>query len=718
GAGGAVLTFDGSSSGGAGVVKFDGPGGASGGAVYNLTARVPSHADCSLCNPSAASGTNTAAIEITLPPESVAATYSATAACLNAPAACWIVVPTPSGAIAAHSGAAITAIVDPHGLNPGLYSANVAVTIAPAGAKSGTLNVPVTILVTPAEPALTLSQTGLQFQTVSGAGGPATQSISILNTGTGSLSVSANAVTAGGGNWLSVSPASGAATASTLAQAQIQVNPSGLAPGLYSGRVDFAAPSALNSPQSAEVALTVLPSTAAPGPVISPAALVFAVPGGGNPAPQTVQIANPSGKSLTVSNKLSFAQGNGWFTVSAGGTVTSAQPLTETISVNPAGLAPGVYLGTLDLHIAETNTDNAVTVMLVAPKSAGSCTPTQLLPVFTNLAGAFQATAGLPMPLQAQVVDDCGKALNSGSVTAYFGGTDTPVALAPLGNGQWSGTWMPHGIAAGPTWAGVIATSFTPALYGSGGVTGSLADSPNAPLVSAGGLVNAASLVASEPLAPGSYISIFGSNLADGATPAGALPFPQNLGGTEVLLGGELLPLEYAGADQINAIVPYDVAVNTFQQLIVERDGVYAPLETVLLAPAQPAVFTQDQSGKGAGAIMVVRADGTQFLNTAASPAGAGDALVIYCTGLGAVTPADSAGSAAPDSPLASTSNPVTVTIGGTAVQAFFAGLTPGYAGLYQVNVIVPPGIPAGSSVPVVVSAAGASSPAVTVALQ
>jgi uncharacterized protein (TIGR03437 family) len=60
----------------------------------------------------------------------------------------------------------------------------------------------------------------------------------------------------------------------------------------------------------------------------------------------------------------------------------------------------------------------------------------------------------------------------------------------------------------------------------------------------------------------------------------------------------------------------------------------------------------------------------------------------------------------------------VTVTIGGQPAPVAFAGLTPTYAGLYQVNVTVPNGITAGPSVPVIITAAGLSSPPVTVAVQ
>ncbi len=59
----------------------------------------------------------------------------------------------------------------------------------------------------------------------------------------------------------------------------------------------------------------------------------------------------------------------------------------------------------------------------------------------------------------------------------------------------------------------------------------------------------------------------------------------------------------------------------------------------------------------------------------------AGDAIVIYCAGLGPVNPPVAAGSAAPSSPPAVTTNPVTVTIGGKSAQVFFSGFVGGFAG-------------------------------------
>jgi uncharacterized protein (TIGR03437 family) len=236
--------------------------------------------------------------------------------------------------------------------------------------------------------------------------------------------------------------------------------------------------------------------------------------------------------------------------------------------------------------------------------------------------------------------------------------------------------------------------------------------------VNAGGVLNAASGQLGASLAPGAYISIFGSNLAADNTPVGSIPYKTILGGARVFLGGEALPLVYASSTQINAVIPYDVPVNTVLQLIVQNGTAYAMPQSLSLAATEPGVFTQNGSGSGAGAIVVVKTDGTQFLNTPSAPATAGDALVIYSTGLGAVDTPVAAGAGAPSSPPANAVNSATVTIGGQNVQPFFAGLSPGYFGLYQVNIFVPPGISANPAVPVVVTLGGASSPPVTVAIK
>lgn len=75
-------------------------------------------------------------------------------------------------------------------------------------------------------------------------------------------------------------------------------------------------------------------------------------------------------------------------------------------------------------------------------------------------------------------------------------------------------------------------------------------------------------------------------------------------------------------------------------------------------------------------------------------------------------------GAAAPLSPLAYAMGRVSLTIGGVNAPVAFAGLTPGFVGLYQINATVPPGVPPGSQVPVVINVAGQASPPVTMAVR
>ena len=166
----------------------------------------------------------------------------------------------------------------------------------------------------------------------------------------------------------------------------------------------------------------------------------------------------------------------------------------------------------------------------------------------------------------------------------------------------------------------------------------------------------------------------------------------------------------------MNAVIPYDVPPNSTQQLILSNGPALSVPLTVAIAAAQPAVFAQ---ASGYGVVFDVKPNSSaQVPVDADHPISAGDAIVIYCAGLGPVNPPVVAGAAAPSSPPAMTTNPVTVTIGGKSAQVFFGGLVGGFAGLYQVNAYVPTGVTAGGSVPLVVSVAGLESAPVNVAVK
>jgi len=157
--------------------------------------------------------------------------------------------------------------------------------------------------------------------------------------------------------------------------------------------------------------------------------------------------------------------------------------------------------------------------------------------------------------------------------------------------------------------------------------------------------------------------------------------------------------------------------VNAAQQLIVQQNNSYSLPQPVLVAAAQPAVFSQNQSGTGQGVIVVLKSNGTEVETSPTATASAGDVLIIYCSGLGAVSPTIPAGTAPALTQLLNTVNPVTVTVGTQSAKVLFAGLAPGFAGLYQVNAVVPTGVTASTAVPVVLTVAGQSSVPVTVSI-
>ena len=198
------------------------------------------------------------------------------------------------------------------------------------------------------------------------------------------------------------------------------------------------------------------------------------------------------------------------------------------------------------------------------------------------------------------------------------------------------------------------------------------------------------------------------SSLAgDGNPSAAAQPLPTTLNGTQVTLGGLAMPLLYASFNQINALVPQSLKQNAAYPLVVVTGTTQSTPIQLSVLELQPGIYTLNGSGSGPG---IVTEALTGKLNSTANPAHPSDYLVVYCTGLGPVqgpngqtAPAD--GAVAPVSPIFTTTATVTARIGGLDAPVSFSGLTPTSAGLYQVNLQIPPGVEAGTAVPLVIIA-------------
>jgi uncharacterized protein (TIGR03437 family) len=209
-------------------------------------------------------------------------------------------------------------------------------------------------------------------------------------------------------------------------------------------------------------------------------------------------------------------------------------------------------------------------------------------------------------------------------------------------------------------------------------------------------------------IAPGAAISIYGTNLAQTTAQASGFPLPATLGGASVTVAGITAPLYFASPVQINAQVPYEVPAGT-AAVAVRVGSQPAGSANVSIQPAAPGIFLLQQNRAAA-----LNQDGST--NAPNRPAAAGSVIAVYATGLGALDNPVATGAAAPSNPLSRAKADVTATIAGQTAQVLYAGLAPGFAGLYQVNVVVPQ--VASGDAPLQVTAAGVASNTATISIQ
>ena len=213
---------------------------------------------------------------------------------------------------------------------------------------------------------------------------------------------------------------------------------------------------------------------------------------------------------------------------------------------------------------------------------------------------------------------------------------------------------------------------------------------PGVPLILS--VYNAASFQLSDSVSPGAAVTIFGEELATAAEAATTLPMPLTLQGASLTVAGIAAPLYYVSPGQINFQVPYGVPLGD-ATLVVTR-GNQSTQRKLTIAAATPGIFTV--SGAGNGQSYVVHASDYSLV-TASSPAVPGEYLAIFCTGLGATSPPAAEGHPAPIATILATS--YFVSLNSRVVTPSYAGLAPGYAGLYQVNFQVPANQPSGPTV-------------------
>lgn len=443
---------------------------------------------------------------------------------------------------------------------------------------------------------------------------------------------------------------------------------------------------------------------------VVPASLSFgALTSGFSSGAQTFSLTNTSSGSLTLSLAVNRLTGDALTQMTlSSSSVTLLPGASQNVTLTLSGSLPnpGVYQGSV--------TVNGGSVALHIP--------------YLYLVGD-----GIPQNVYALSGDDEGDLGVIGSqiadgmlalrVTDQYGVpvANLPVSWAANDGGTidptyFSATTDQNGFAYAVAYLGDFEGeySYTATIsgYPDGYTFYDLAVSP--PSISSGGMVNAASFLAGDGIAPGSYVSIFGIGLTlattDGATTS---ILPIAIDGVSVgvdATGVEVpAPMTYAGFNQINIQVPWELAGQTGADFKVDMEYVNGQLYSVPVVTYSPAMFVANNQ--------VAALDANYALITSSNPAVAGQTIQIYCNGLGPVTNQPATGFPASANPLSETTTVPTVNIGGQDATVSFHGLAPGFPALYQLNVVVPSGLTSGLQ-PVTISIGGVTSPAVNMAIQ
>ena len=219
---------------------------------------------------------------------------------------------------------------------------------------------------------------------------------------------------------------------------------------------------------------------------------------------------------------------------------------------------------------------------------------------------------------------------------------------------------------------------------------------------------NGASFIQGQAVAPGSFVSIFGSNFGTGFTLFNSIPLAPSLAGASVTFNGVPASMIGVTPGQINAQVPWELPSSGNAQVVVTTAaGSSAPVSIPLTSAAPGLFYIATDSTNVARPGAYNNSDGTLPLPAGVTfppyksrPSKPGEILILFATGLGAVTnqPADGAPGLGQD-PFSKTIGTPVVLVGGVSAPVTFSGLSPQYPSFYQIAITVP-NVPAGPAVP------------------
>ncbi len=614
---------------------------------------------------------------ITLSPSSL--TFNVVAGGSVSPSSVQVTTPTPvaftvSGVdfylpvspSAGTTNATITIGVNAAGLTNGTYSDNIVIT---AGGKTATL--PVTVFVGPTTDislnvfSANLTSPGTLSQAITVSSDTTTQFGYTLTTSA---------------PWITVTPSSGSSPSTFT----ITAVPNGLPAGISTGTVTITAPNVRNSPQTIHVTLNVAQTT----PVTitaTPSVVLFEQAVAGAPVTQTVQLAVGSSTPTYMVTPI----GSPWLTASL-----NASTGVVSLSADPTGLLAGTYSGSVEVASSGISNSPYYLPVTLVVGTAVSAAPAAL---------NFGGPAGGASPA-TQTIAIANAA--SGATAA----SDSPWLTVTQPAPNVTATVNTTGLAAGTYNGNITITSGT--APGTSQITIPVTltvGSPATPVIAA---VTSAISYVPGAAAPGSIVSIFGTNLTSGTAGGNTVQTTSNsfgslLSGVEAFADGIPCPILYASAGQVNIVLPFEISGQTSADIYLNAYGVASNVLTIPIQPVAPALFSATANGTGAGAIL----NPDLSLNTQPNPAPAGAEVALFGGGAGITSPFAMDGQIIPTTtPFPTLAAAVTATVGGLPATVDYAGDAPGLvAGVLQVNITIPAGTPSGAQ-PVVVTVGGVSS--------
>jgi uncharacterized protein (TIGR03437 family) len=629
----------------------------------------------------------------------------------------WITSATPTqGQTAPNVPVLVHVIVNSQGLAVGYYH-----DILRISSPIGPIDVAITLFVSSQGSIIGLTANGLRFGARQSNGTSRPEVVDVLNLGDLSSPLNPTVEVLSGSDWLKIAQ-SGSSPRSFVAGI-LTLTAGGDAASLPVGGayalVRVSDPNAINSPQYLIALLDVQPAATPAAPDPAPPGLFFTA----TTAAQNVSIYVSSATPVAFQASPATTDGGVWLLVSPASGITSTQnPGTLSVQINAAGLAPGIYTGTVNISIGGVLRSVSVTLVIASaaqgllsrdsllsrdregagkagippsPLAAG-CTPNKLAIAQTGIVNNFSVPAGWPASLIVQLYDDCGNAISNGSVVASFSNTDPPLTLrGDRTTNIYSATWQPGVVT--PTVSITVnaaVASLSPAVAQfEGGINVNNAPAPT--LIPNGTLhiffdVPTANALGNG-LAPGNVAQVYGTGMASAAQSPGVIPLLNQFNGTFMLIGAMQAPLFYVSSTLIDAQVPAELTPNRQYAAIVSANGALTLPETVTLVPYQPgmAAFVD-------GTVIAQHVTDNYSLVTASHPAKPGEPLVIYLAGMGATNPVVASGQPTPGQLVPVNAQP-TVTLDGQHVDVGYAGLTPSGVGLYQINLTVPTTAKAGN---------------------